>query len=469
MRPTNVLYRSIAALALSCLAAGRADAAAQPYRLDLDRAIELAVWQNRSLVLDVLDIKGARLAVEGAESRFDIEVRPVLEIGTLDDETTSRYGLETAKRFGTGARLSATVTSDDFDRSIGRRARLAIEFNQPLFRRFGRLVNEEPVVRATSVLRRSERLYFARRSDLVLDVIESYESILRFERQVAADRESLDRAEELLRSTRAKEALGRSTRIDSLRVELQQGLARSRLAANTERLESERQALAELLGLDPDIALVLEPTGIFSIDLPPADDAVERALDNRLDYAQALQDRDDAVRGARIAENLLLPDVTLTGRYERADKPLTFFGGDRSRWFVGVRGETDLNDRAARIDLEQARLEEVSAEQRIRVVQLGIAREVRQSMLAYRRARADLATFESNLDHASARLELARRLFETGRTDNFSVTDAEEAYLDAESRLLAGETDATLAAWRFLHTIGVLIEYPAMLGPEALQ
>src|SRR5690606_22457663 len=309
------------------------------------------------------------------------------------------------------------------------------EFNQPLFRRFGRLVNEEPVVRATSALRRSERLYFARRSDLVLDVIESYESILRFERQVAADRESLDRAEELLRSTRAKEALGRSTRIDSLRVELQQGLARSRLAANTERLESERQALAELLGLDPDIVLALEPTGIFSIDLPTSHEAVERALDNRLDYAQALQDRDDAVRGARIAENLLLPDVTLTGRYERADKPLTFFGGDRSRWFVGVRGETDLNDRAARIDLEQARLEEVSAEQRIRVVQLGISREVRQSMLAYRRARADLATFESNLDHASARLELARRLFESGRTDNFSVTDAEEAYLDAESRL----------------------------------
>ncbi|MCZ7599723.1 MAG: hypothetical protein M5U09_20950 [Gammaproteobacteria bacterium] len=127
---------------------------------------------------------------------------------------------------------------------------------------------------------------------------------------MAADRESLDRAEELLRSTRAKEALGRSTRIDSLRVELQRGLARSRLAANTERLESERQALAELLGLDPDIVLALEPTGIFSIDLPPADEAVERALDNRLDYAQALQDRDDAVRGARIAENLLLPDVT---------------------------------------------------------------------------------------------------------------------------------------------------------------
>src|SRR5690606_12043653 len=169
--------------------------------------------------------------------------------------------------------------------------------------------------------------------------------------------------------------------------------------------------------------------------LPPAGEPVAAALANRLAYAQALQDRDAAMRGARIAENLLLPDVTLTGRYERADKPLTFFGGDRSRWFVGVRGETDLNDRAARIDLEQARLEEVSAEQRIRVVQLGIAREVRQSMLAYRRARADLANFESNLDHASARLELARRLFESGRTDNFSVTDAEEAYLDAESRL----------------------------------
>lgn len=435
--------------------------------LSLDEAIDLALEQNRALVLNAYDVRSARYGVARAETAFDLQLRPVLEFGTLDDRDTLVFGLEATQRFSTGTEVGVDLVSEDFDTSIGRRARLAVEINQPLFRRFGRLVNTEPVVLANSALRRTQRVFHARRADLVLDVIRSYEDIQRLQRQVEADQSSVERAGELLRSTTAKESLGRTTRIDVLRVELQVGLAESTLNADRERLASEREALAELLGLAPDTTLSLAPTALFDIELPPAAEAVAQALDNRLDYAQALADRVDAERGALIAENLLLPDVRVTGRYERADEPLSF-GGDDSRWFFGVRGDTDLNTRAAQIDIDRAQLQSASASQRIRVVELGIAREVRQGMLAYRRARADLGILDANLDNASARLDLAERLFESGRVDNFSVTDAEDAFLDAQSRRLSGRTEASLAAYRLLHTLGVLVEFPEDLKPGAV-
>ncbi len=456
-------------LVLLALALSLAIEAAPTRRLDLDAAIELALRQNRSLVLDALDVRSARYGVERAEADFDIELRPVLEFGTLDDDQTTVFGIRTSRRFRTGAEIGVDLVSEDFDTSIGRRARLAIELNQPLFRRFGRLVNEEPIERATSALRRAQRLYHAGRANLVLDVIESYEAIQRLERQVQADEKSLERADELLRSTVAKESLGRTNRIDVLRVELQKGIAESRLNADRERLASELQAFAELLGLEPDAPVELIESTLFEVELPSPADAVARALDNRLDYAQALADFDDAERGALIAENLLLPDVRVTGRYERADEPLAFAGGDRTRWFFGVRGDTDLNTRAARLDIERSQIQAESASQRIEVVELGISREVRQAMLAYRRSRADIGTLEANLENARARLELSRRLFETGRADNFSVTDAEEAFLDAQSDLLTGRADASLAAYDLLHTLGVLIEVPESLKPRAAR
>ncbi|GJL80464.1 MAG: hypothetical protein DHS20C01_00980 [marine bacterium B5-7] len=438
---------------------------ARALRLDLDSAIDRAIRENRSIAIDALNVRSARLGVDRATTRFDVELRPVLEFGTLDGKSTSLYGIEASKLLPGGTGIAARIESENFDRTIGRRARLAVEINQPLFRDFGRLINEEPVAQATSDLRRAERLFYTQRSDLVLDVIFTFENILRLERQVTADENSVERAEALLQSTRAKESLGRTTRIDSLRVELQHGQAQSRLLADRQQLESEYQAFAELLGIDFDEEIVLESSEQLELNLPKPVDAVAQAFDNRLDYAQALQDLEDTKRGTLIAEKLVLPDVTVTGRYTRSDKPFTFGDEDRSRWFFGVRGDTDLNKRAARIDIARAELDETSAEQRIRVIELGITRDVRQAMLRYRRAQAELSPLTSNLENAKTRLELAQRLFEVGRSDNFSVTDAEDAFLEAQTRLLSGQTQATLEAYRYLHTVAALIEFPDILKP----
>lgn len=86
----------------------------------------------------------------------------------------------------------------------------------------------------------------------------------------------------------------------------------------------------------------------------------------------------------------------------------------------------------------------------IEVLRLRIARQVKEQVAFYHQSQRELETAEQNLSSAQKRLRLASRLFEKGRMDNFSVTDAETAYLDAEDSRFAAEAEASvpLQRWR---------------------
>lgn len=310
------------------------------------------------------------------------------------------------------------------------------------------------------------------KADLVLDVVTTYENILRLKHQVRSDEESFKRMDALYRLTRAKEVLGRTTRIDTLRVELLRGQALFRLEADQERLSSLQRDLAELLGFPPDTVFDLKPTSLLEFDLPPSEEVVGTALKNRLDYAQVLQDHEDTVRGVHIAKKRLLPGLKLIARHEWVGQGPDFSDAtrlDESIWFVGLSVDTDLNLTQERAAYGQARIEKASASETIKIIQLSIARQVLQRLQAYRRAQAEVKIAGRNFELTAARAKLARQLFELGRADNFSATDAEEAYLLAENQLLLAQAEASISGYRLSHASGTLIEAPLNLKPKPIE
>jgi outer membrane protein TolC len=50
-----------------------------------------------------------------------------------------------------------------------------------------------------------------------------------------------------------------------------------------------------------------------------------------------------------------------------------------------------------------------------------------------------------------------------GRGENFPVTDAEEAYLQAEKQWLSAQTESAIFKYRLFHVLGTLIEAPKEL------
>jgi outer membrane protein TolC len=442
--------------------------------LTVEAAIEAALRRNHELVRAGLAARRGEVGVAEAESAFAVAWLPSGNIDTTSGVDTWAYGLMASRRlpWGTVVRVggqAGRVETDDEDVAADRVAAV-VEVRQPIFREFGTLVQWEGVRLAESRLRQVRRDYELQKQDLVLEVVDTFSTLIQLEREAEADEASRDRADRLYRLTRIRERQGRASRVATLRAELQLGQADSRAANTRERLYSARRRFAELLGYPPQTEFLLTSPPPLALALPTAEEAVRIALENRLDYAQVLDDLRDRNRAVAIAERVRWPELDLTARYTRFGDGNSLdeaAGLDNDDWFLGLSAGSEYNPTRNRSTIARAELDRRSAEETIRVFELSIARQVQQRIAAYERAQTEVGIARRNLVLAASRAELARRLFEMGRGDHFSVTDAEDAYVDAQNRWFDAESESSLSGYRLMRVLGTLLEPPATLKPPA--
>ena len=357
---------------------------------------------------------------------------------------------------------------DVFDGVGLRQRRFQVAISQPIFRNYGRLIHGEGLIQSNNDLKTAQRQYELQKNDLVISVVATYESLLRLQRQVDSETESFKRMDQLHLVTKAHELLGQTTRVDTLRVALLRGEAASRLEIAKERLSSTQYDFVDLLGLSLDAAFQLAPVPALVFEMPETGEAVQIALANRVDYAQVLQDLDDSLRNVSIARRRLLPAVRLTVGHDWLGEGESSSGAlnlNDNVWFFRVSAGADLNPAVDRANLGQARLQARSSSELVEIIELSIARLVQQHLLAHRRARAELNIAKQNFELADSRAKLTRRLFELGREDNFSVTDAETAFVRSERRLFLAQSESVNSGYRLMRALGTLVESPAYLKP----
>jgi len=469
------MYRKSCACGYVALAAVLVGGAVlgQEEEIDLERAIDLALRQNRDLKMLELTVNQRQLSVTRTRADFRYTVRPEAEAAKGSEDESVRYGFSIGRKLalGTEARVRVDVQhSGGEDLEDRYRNTVKLELHQPLLRDFGRLVNLESVWQAESRVMAGRRELELKRTDLVVRIAELHEELVKLQRRQDYDRQSLERLERFVRLTRARERQGRATHLDVLRAELRLGNAQVRLNATLERLEAARAEYAELLGLTSGKMFIVRPGPVLEIATTDLETATATALSNRLDYAQILQDRRDALRGVKIARRNLWPDVRLISSFARIGDDHSAAEAaklDDTVWFVGLAGGVDWPQVQPRTALESALISEQICNLKIETIQLAVKRQVAQNLLAYRRALADVPLEERNYRAAWDRLRLARRMFDMGRTDSFSVANAEDENQDAEDRWAAAEGAARVAAYRLLRVLGTLIEYPEDLKPGA--
>ena len=143
------------ALGLSALARGQAPET-NALALSLEDAIGRALEHNRQLVKGALDLQGYRLAEERArETARGIRIVPEGSAGAGSDSENWRAGLgaEATGAYGTRVALGAAASQIAVDGAPTlRREEVRAEIEQPLFRNFGPLVQNEPIVAAGETL-----------------------------------------------------------------------------------------------------------------------------------------------------------------------------------------------------------------------------------------------------------------------------------------------------------------------------
>lgn len=460
--------RSPIALLVLGLALPGAVTAQNALQLSLPEAINLALRQNPDLARTGLGIDSGRLREADAATEFRPNLLPEFSSSRFGGESATRLGVRATQKLEWGSVLSGSVGEVHTTSGDGAHIRPSkrIELQQPLFRNYGVDVNREGMRMAASVSLAARRRYELQKADLVLQVAQTYENILRLRQQLQADQEAYKRNDALYRITAAKEGVGKTNRVDTLRVALLRGQAEARVEAGYQRLSVAQRDLATYLGLPLETNFALQPAAAIELEAPSPAVALTLALESRLDYAQALQDYHDARRASRLAGRRTMPDLRLTVSYDDFPTTSTSFGSvpfGQPLWFVGLSVPTEFNLVRERIAIDQARIAEMSAEQALAILKSAIARQVSQQFENYQRALVELKIAESNLDLAARRAKLARALFDVGRGDNFSVTDAEVSLLQAETLLFSARTDASISSYQLSRILGRIVETPVEL------
>lgn len=435
--------------------------------LALEDAIEQALAHNRDLVKGALELQGDRLAEQQArEAARGIQIVPEgsAGVGPAGGEWRAGMRAEATGAYGTRVAVGGAVRQIEVDAAAeDRRAEVRVEVSQPLFRRFGPLIQNEPVVTANETLLAARRAWERDRSALVVRVVELYEGLIHLRHQVESDEAFAVRMEKLWRLAGAREPQGKTTRTEVLRMDLQRGEAQSRLEAERSQLAIQFQEFADLLGLPLESAFRLTPPAMLDLDVAEAGRALAVALDERPDYAQALHDIETGDRRLRIARRNLLPDLKLSARQT------TFGAGpewsdagrlDEDDWFVGLTADMNLNLRGAHLEVARAGVDAEARRQVAEIVRNRLAVEVHAGLATYRRARAELQLAVRNRELAANRAELARALFEAGRASADSVSDAEADLIRGELNELSSRREASVSAYRLLHVLGTLVPAP---------
>jgi outer membrane protein TolC len=438
--------------------------------MTLEEAVEVALENNRELARAGLEVEGLAVARDEARARVRaLTVAPAGRAEAGNGTVRREAGLEGSWTGPQGTVLGASAGGREWEFEGGeatRRGEVVLSVEQPLFRRFGRLAQEEPAVLADEGWRAARRSLERRKSQLAVDVAEAFEGVLWLEEQAASERASMGRLERLAAMSAVKERRGESTRSDTLRLEWQRGGAETRLETVLGQLEVRRRELADLLGWDGAELPVLEPPPLLKLETGDGDAAVDTALRERPEVAQAAADAASAARQEKLARRELLPDVRVAAsqRFYGEGEEWSDAGDlDEDEWTVGVSARMNLARREARLAAEKAKTGVLAAEAALDAVKRRVALEARTALAEYRARTAECALAEENRARAEGRAELASALFEAGRGSADRVADAEADAVT--SRLAAHEArrEASVAAYRLLHALGTLVPAPEEL------
>ena len=432
--------------------------------LTLESAIRLALTGSRAAVGARLGREEEALALERAEERYDptfsLDAGANVRDGS-DAEADVSVGTVLRVRSGGSFRLDfRQPVLADGDRDPG----VDLTFTQPLLKGFGAVIDTAPLYRARLQEEIDFRAFRDRASEIVGSVISAYRNSLSARRRVVIARDALERARRQLEINRSLVEAGRMAPQDLVQAEAEVADREYSLTDSENALETADSALANVLDL-PDGAIP-EPGEERPVEpvRPDLGESLETAFARRTDWLRAETRLALSRLDLRIAENDLLPDLSLRATASHRDGGTDLVGrlsltvplGDREPKRALVRARNDVL--RAEMDLAERR----------QSIRLQVRRAVHNVAVALRQI--ELAGRAREL--TERKLEVERRKLQLGLSSAFQVGRFEDDLVSAQNRELdavVGYRNALTGLDRTLGTTldrwGVGVERVGLGGP----
>ncbi len=451
----------------------------QTFALDLFGCIEYAVRHSRAYQDAMDNLYLAALNVTLQRHLFDPTPFASSQLQYVGQGAEDDIGYRSAMRvintagvsqkLPMGGRLTAqavhnfieTLTGSALD---GNSAQLTLSGSIPLLRGFG-MVNLEPLIQSERSLVYEVRAFEDYRRQFVVDVSRQYFQLVSLQQSVINRRLNLRNLNDLTERTRSLYDAGRISFLEVQRA------MQSRLSAESSLVNSEEVYNAALddfkitLGMPVDqpldvIAVVLD-TRVPRMDIK---DAIRLAEQYRLDLQTAIDKVEDARRGVRNAENLLLPELNADARVSTGDPgdlSAIHFDHRTADYQAGVTLNLPLDRLAERNTYRRALIGVNQANRNVVSLHDKILSDVRESLRLIRAAEINLEIQRRGIELAEKRLEFSNDLLKQGKTTARDIVEAQQSMLDAQDAFEIARSNLQTRVLLFMQYTGTLRVDPA--------
>jgi outer membrane protein TolC len=275
------------------------------------------------------------------------------------------------------------------------------------------------------------------------------------ERTAAALEQDAKQSEALFR-------VDRVTRIDKLRAD--QGALRAK-----NNLIDEQQAYK--LALDRFKVSTLGVPTTIDLDVPddvmpafvPVDFSLESgvraALANRLDLSTARDQLEDSERNSRVAENALLPDLSLTGSYginSDGKQDFSHLSFKDESYGAGIRLDLPLDRKAERNAYRASLIQIARARRALERQEDEVILAVRNGLRQVRQQAQQIEIQRAIIETETARVQIAEIRYRAGEIGSRDLTEARENQLAAQNALIQNVVAFEISRLSLLREVGIL-------------
>ena len=400
--------------------ANTTQAASEPLKLTLDKAVGLALKQNPTAQIAVLQaaqaVQDKNIARAALLPNADLSVSDAVRRINLQEQLGGAIPFVVIP--GHVGPLNVFSAGPTFGTPV---------FDLTLWNRYRSAREQANASRATSL---------STREQVILLVVSQYIGTLRAMATVEASQSRVDLAQALYDQAADLQKEGVGTGIDTLRANVElQNEKQALLVAQTDR-DSSLYALSRLLNLDPHQEITLADSLSF-FDTPQPD--VNAGMDEALAARQEWKALDWQVRAAqhdkRASQDLRLPTLRVDGNwaYEgtRLNNGIPVYNYQASfdvPIFTGGRTHAEI----VRADLQLKVLDQQKSDLRNQ-----ISLDVKTSLLNLKSARNQVEVATLGIQLAKEEVDQARDRFKAGVANNIEVIQAQDALARANDNEIA--------------------------------
>ncbi len=458
--------------------------------INLAEAVEIATKYSReyqaqkeSLYLSALDLTLTRH--EYARQWFGTFDGEYLNSGGSENNTlSSDFGVDQAFIMATGVIANVGLAIDwtrflsgDQYTSLG--SVLTASVTAPLLGRGGGKTAWENLTQAERNVLYRIRTFNRYRQTFVVSIISDYYRVLEQMKNLEVIKASYKRQEESTKQLRMQVEVGQRAPSEVYEAEQRLLSAENSVVSAQQRYAQVLDSFKIRLSLPTDVGITLDPNelealGNIDINLPEytVENAIEIAIDRRLDLANTRNELEDTERKLVLAAEGLGVQLNLIGSAnvdstEKTDfTRLRFHEGTYS---LGFEADLPFDQKAERNAYREAL---ISLQQRQRRFEEDFERvklDVRQAYRDLEETTESYRIQKMGVELAEKRVEEQRLLLETGRGIIRLLVDSEDALVQAENSLTGALVDHMIAKMSFFRDIGILEVRPDGMWEQRIQ